>query len=113
MKSLNYKEVRKGYLTFSCVMVVVIIFPLLMCGSLYSTVAHEAEMIESRSRSFDRTFCPAGRTGGWGRFIVHLHVAAQYRPPHQRRGGTGGYKFEKDDSYRQPDRDGRQGCHSV
>ncbi len=56
MKSLNYKEVRKGYLTFSCVMVVVIIFPLLMCGSLYSTVAHEAEMIESRSRSFDRTF---------------------------------------------------------
>lgn len=56
MKSLNYKEVRKGYLTFSCVMVVVIIIPVLMCYSLYSTAAHEAKMIESRGRSFDRTF---------------------------------------------------------
>lgn len=56
MKSLNYKEVRKGYLMFSCVMVVVIIIPVLMCYSLYSTAAHEAEMIESRGRTFDRTF---------------------------------------------------------
>lgn len=56
MKPLNYKEVRKGYLAFSCVMVVVITIPVLMCYSLYLTAAHEAKMIESRGRSFDRTF---------------------------------------------------------
>lgn len=56
MKSLNNKDVRRGYMRFSWAMVVVIAMPVVMCYALYSTAAHESKLIESRSVAFDNTF---------------------------------------------------------
>lgn len=56
MEALNIKEVRKGYLHFSLLMLVVIALPVFICSSLYGTAKHEAQKIEMRSGNFDSTF---------------------------------------------------------